>query len=70
MRFSIGWGFRCQSESLPSKFFANECLGVFMELDKDFSEFVALFIDHDVCDDLIANKRRRDVRKTLPTFSV
>ena len=48
MRFSIGWGFRCQSESLPSKFFANECLGVFMELDKDFSEFVALFIDHDV----------------------
>ena len=30
------------------KFSDNECLGVFMELDKDFSEFVALFIDHDV----------------------
>jgi hypothetical protein len=28
-----------------------------MELDKDFSEFVALFIDHDVRDDLIANKK-------------
>ena len=30
------------------KFSDNECLGVFMELDKDFSEFVGLFIDHDV----------------------
>lgn len=48
MSLTTGCRARCQSESLRSRYFANVCTGVQMELDRDFSAFVELCIAHEV----------------------